>query len=1106
MHDSPYTILIVDDAPTNLFTLEALLKRMDNCTVVQAESGEAALAATLEQAIDLILLDIQMPGMDGYETAQLLKKTSRTRDIPIIFVTAVFKSEEFIKRGYAVGAVDYLTKPLDDNLLLNRVEMHRSLRDREIALQIALDKLKQSSEESFRDLFEGSMDAIAIADLEHGFVDCNARAVELFGCSFKQQLLNIHPGRVSPLFQPNGRNSVELANEYLQQALTEGSAQFEWVHQKLDGSLVTVDILLSPVNWHGRPAIQASMRDITERKQAERALYLTRFSIDAASDALFWITPDARIVDANATACKALGYSQDELLKMQVFDIDPNYRAEIWPQHFAELRQSGSLKFESTHQRRDGSQFPVEIVANYIQLDGEEYNCAFIRDISREQRPRKLISKLTNDFAHLSGQAFYEAVCRYMAETLKLEYVFVGVTTAAGDYVDVVGGWGLGTALSPFSYALAGTPCEQVTHNDACAITRNVQSNFPEDELLTEMGIESYAGVPLVDAQNGRLGIFVGLSTACREDGDEIVNLLQFAVARISSEILRKLAETKLQLAANVFSHAREGITITDAAGAIIEVNDTFCQVTGYSRDELIGQNPRMLQSGRQSPAFYAAMWRELTVEGHWTGEIWNRRKNGEIFVEMLTISAVCNDAGKIQNYVALFNDITLMKEHQQQLERIAHYDGLTNLPNRVLLADRLQQAMTQSERHKHSLAVVYLDLDGFKAVNDTFGHDTGDELLIAVSHRMKEALREGDTLARIGGDEFVAVLVDLDQMTDCEPVLTRLLHAAAEPVAFNNTKLQVSASIGVAIYPQDNADADLLMRHADQAMYAAKQCGKNRYHFFDVQQDFAFKTQRESLEHIRQALEQGEFVLYYQPKVNMKTGKVIGSEALIRWQHPKRGLLQPADFLHIIENHPLSLELGVWVIDTALAQMEAWQRMELDIPVSVNVSAYQLQQQDFITQLSALLAKHPGVQPGCLELEILETSILEDMAEVSTIMHACRNIGVRFALDDFGTGYSSLTYLKHLPADILKIDRSFVRDMLEDSDDLAIINGVIGLAEAFQRQVIAEGVETVAHGKLLLSIGCKLAQGYGIARPMPASDFPGWVATWRPDAAWIGS
>lgn len=565
----------------------------------------------------------------------------------------------------------------------------------------------------------------------------------------------------------------------------------------------------------------------------------------------------------------------------------------------------------------------------------------------------------------------------------------------------------------------------------------------------------------------------------------------------------RKQAEKKLQLAAKVFSHAREGIMITDAFGTIIEVNDTFTQITGYSHEEAVGQNPRIFKSGRQAPGFYSAMWKVLLEKGYWYGEIWNRHKSGKVYAEMITISAVTDDLGQTQNYVAFFTDITQIKEHQQVLEHIAHYDTLTCLPNRVLLTDRLHQAMIHSERHNQSLAVVYLDLDGFKSVNDSYDHQVGDELLIAISQRMKEALREGDTLARIGGDEFVALLIDLERTTDCEPILLRLLQSTSNPVALEKAELRLSASIGVTLYPQDNVDADQLVRHADQAMYIAKQEGKNRYHMFDILQEVAIKTLRAKLEDIRCALDTGKFVLHYQPKVNLNSGQVIGTEALIRWQHPERGLLAPADFLPIIENHSLGIQLGEWVIDSALNQLREWQAAGLHIPISVNIGAKQFQQADFVERISILLSLHSDIQPSCLELEVLETSSLEDLPPVSDKIKVCREMGIRFALDDFGTGFSSLTYMRHLPVDIIKIDQSFVRDMLNDQDDLAIVKAIIDLSNNFSRQVIAEGVESMGHAKKLLSMGCELAQGYGIARPMPAAEMPDWVNKWHAEERW---
>lgn len=573
-------------------------------------------------------------------------------------------------------------------------------------------------------------------------------------------------------------------------------------------------------------------------------------------------------------------------------------------------------------------------------------------------------------------------------------------------------------------------------------------------------------------------------------------------VSDISSR--KQEALVRLQLAASVFSHVREGIIITNAAGCIIEANDTFTEITGYSREEVIGQNQHILQSpSRQSPEFYAAMWQEIGTTDYWTGEIWNCRKNGEEYAATLTVSAVKDDDGKVSHYVALFSDITQLKDDQYQLEQMAHYDALTHLPNRTLLADRLAQAMMQCQRHDNSLAVVFLDLDGFKDVNDAHGHDVGDELLVALSRRMKEALREGDTLARIGGDEFVAVLADLATVEDCPPLLNRLLLAASEPITVDDTELNVSASIGVTLYPKDSVDADMLLRHADQAMYLAKQAGKNCYHFFDIAQVDAANTRRESLDKISKALDRLEFVLHYQPKVNMSTGEILGAEALIRWQNPDLGLVPPYDFLPIIEGHSISLALGEWVIDTALNQLSQWQRMGITLPISVNISAYQLQQADFVSRLKALLANHPDVSPEHLQLEILESSALTDINCVSATMLACRDLGVDFALDDFGTGYSSLTHLRRLPASLIKIDQSFVRDMLEDADDLSIVEGVIRLAKAFNRKIIAEGVETIAHGSALLQLDCELAQGYGIARPMPASDIPAWMDSWSADESW---
>jgi len=584
-----------------------------------------------------------------------------------------------------------------------------------------------------------------------------------------------------------------------------------------------------------------------------------------------------------------------------------------------------------------------------------------------------------------------------------------------------------------------------------------------------------------------------------RDDAGRVLGV--FAAARDVTE--RKRAESAIQ-AASVFTYAREGIMITKADGTILNVNGAFTRITGYERDEVLGKNPRLLSSNRQSKAFYVAMWADLRQKGHWYGEVWNRRKSGQLFLEALTVTAVYGTDGNIEHFVALFTDVTSVREHQRQLEHMAHFDALTNLPNRLLLSDRLGQGLAQADRRGETMAVVYLDLDGFKAINDQYGHEAGDQLLIRLADRMKQVLREEDTLARLGGDEFVAMMGDLANGDASLPMLLRLLDAASQPVQIGNRSLQVSASIGVTFYPQAQPmDADQLLRQADQAMYQAKLAGKNRFHVFDAVQDSGIRLRNETQERIRTALQAGEFVLYYQPQVNLRTGTIVGAEALIRWQHPQRGLLAPGQFLPAIEDHALSVDVGEWVIHTALAQIETWRAQGLDIPVSVNVGGHHLQQPDFVSRLRGILAEHPRVAPQRLALEILETTALEDITQISALIGDCSALGVSFALDDFGTGYSSLTYLKRLRVSKIKIDQSFVRDTLDEPDDRAILQGVISLASALKRVVIAEGVETVAHGSMLLQLGCELAQGYGIARPMPPADMPAWAQAWTPEPAW---
>lgn len=565
----------------------------------------------------------------------------------------------------------------------------------------------------------------------------------------------------------------------------------------------------------------------------------------------------------------------------------------------------------------------------------------------------------------------------------------------------------------------------------------------------------------------------------------------------------RKRADTFMRRAAIVFDNSQEGIVICDAETRILDVNPAFCEITGYDRDEVIGQNPRMLQSGLHDQAFYQRMHHALATHDAWRGEIWNRRKNGEVYAEILSIN-VSRDAltGNVEHYVAVFSDISQIKAHADEIDRIAHYDPLTQLPNGRLLIERLDQDLARAQRRVKSLAVCYLDLDGFKPVNDRFGRAVGDRLLVELTQRLSANLRAGDTLARVGGDEFVLLFNELDSKQDCFKAIDRLLQTVCEPIHDEGVDHCLTASTGVTLFPRDNTNAETLIRHADQAMVRAKESGKNCFHLYDPDYDLEMQAQLKGLQQLRRAFEQDEFVLYYQPKVDMVSGEVVGAEALIRWQHPQRGLLPPSEFLDLMAGTPLEIAVGEWVIMTTMEQTAKWNRAGLRLTVSANVSPAHLQRPDFVTRLERCLKRHPDVARGQLELEIVESSAIGDMAGAIHTMEACLALGVRFSLDDFGTGYSSLTHLRKLPISTLKIDQAFVRDILIDREDLGIVESIIRMAQVFDQSVIAEGVETAEHGEKLVQLGCRFGQGYGISRPMPPDAMLGWVAQWAREHA----
>lgn len=578
------------------------------------------------------------------------------------------------------------------------------------------------------------------------------------------------------------------------------------------------------------------------------------------------------------------------------------------------------------------------------------------------------------------------------------------------------------------------------------------------------------------------------------QDSDNEVGHLSQAIHDMVDNLTREIrqrraAESDLRLAAKVFEHNSEAIIVTDANNNIVMVNHAFTLITGYGEEEVMGKNPRFLASGRQSVQSYQAMWAELLAKNTWRGEIWNKRKNGEVFPEWLTISTVRDEQGVVTHYIGVFIDITERKQEEERIIRLANYDPLSGLPNRNLLTDRVEQGVAQAERHGSKLAMLFIDLDHFKHINDSLGHDIGDELLKQVAERLKACLRRTDTLARQGGDEFIALVTDIDSESEAGYVAEKMLSACGGGFQVEGHLLHVTPSIGISLCPDDGNTQVQLMRNADLAMYRAKDSGRNRFAFYEEQMNRK-AVERLRLENdLRHAIAQQQLMLYYQPKVACGDNRVVGMEALLRWRHPEFGFVSPAVFIPVAEQTGMINEIGDWVLRQAVLQQRLWQSQGHDIvPVAVNLSVAQFQQSDLVARIVRIV-REGGLDARYIELELTESMLMESGIDQHSVLKQLNNAGFNLALDDFGTGYSSLSRLKMLPMRSLKIDQSFVRDIASDENDRSIVSATAALAHAMGMKVIAEGVEQPGQLAFIQSLHCEEYQGYLFSPPLPADE-----------------
>ena len=786
--------------------------------------------------------------------------------------------------------------------------------------------------------------------------------------------------------------------------------------------------------------------------------HLPLFALDRVSDAIYWLDKEGRFFYANKAASRLLGYSQQELLSMTVFDVDPNYQPEVWPSHWLQLQKTGALSFESTEISKDGRIIHTEVMANYLQYAGQEYNCAIVRDITaRKQAEHELglmktaVEKSSTSFFRLSsrGEVLYvnEHACQSLGYTRE-ELIGRCVWEFDPDFPSEA--WG------PMWVGLK------------------------RDGVVF---IESYH-----QRKDGTLFPVEITGNYICADGEE------YSFVFVQDISGRKRIEEQLMLAHTTINKSKTAFFWQNAHGQVMYANQFACESLGYSLEELVGKYIWEFDPDFPAEA-WPASWDDIKEKGNISLISRHQRKDGSIFPVEVTANYILS--GNEEHSFVFVQDITERQQTEENIRKMAHYDALTDLPNRTLLYDRMSQLIAWSHRDEQKFAVLFLDLDRFKYVNDSMGHAVGDKLLKCVAERLAGSVREGDTISRIGGDEFLILLRDTDAQS-AALVAAKILKILENTYNIDGLEVFTHASIGISLYPDNADDVDRLIKYADTAMYRAKEEGRNNFQFFGAEMNLRSTLLFSMEKDLRLALARQEFSLHYQPQADLRTGMICGAEALIRWKHPEKGFISPADFIPVAEDTGQIIPIGEWVLRTACQQIASLRKQGLPaFPVGVNLSIRQLRLPNLASVVTGILDES-GLEPSDLELEITENIMMTHVQTAVAFLEEMRKLGVQLAIDDFGTGFSSLSYLKKLPVTKLKIDQSFVRDIESDENDAAIVRSIIGLGHQFKLKVISEGTETREQMEFLSANGCDEIQGYYFSRPLPADQFMEFVASYR--------
>ncbi len=908
-------------------------------------------------------------------------------------------------------------------------------------------------------LMLNSMEGIHVMDTGGNVLDVNDTFCKMLGYTREEALrLNVRDW--------DGKFSAEELRAQFPQLIGH-NGMIETVHRRKDGSLLNVEICINGVEIDGKGYLYAASRDITERKRAEHVLADSERKFHALYDSM------TEGVALHELLLDESGKPADYIL----LDINAAYEA------ITGLRRQDVVGRRASELYGTGEPPYLELYAG-VALTGYSSHFDTRFEPMGIDFSISVFSPAKNQFATV----FADVTERKTAETALRSYKQVIETTADGFWVTDMQG-----RLLEANRAYADISGYTVQELQGMHISQLEATEKPEDTRAHIDKIMREGSDRFETKHRRKDGVVLDIEVVVTRMQEE---KKLFVFSRDISE--RKRAEQELRIAAAAFE-THDAILITDVNSNIVRVNKAFTEITGYSAEEVLGKNPRMMSSGRQDKEFYAAMWQQISRTGSWAGEIWDRRKNGDIYPKWLTITAVKDGAGVVTQYVAIFSDITARKMAEEEIRNLAFYDALTQLPNRRLFQDRLYAALQASARHDDHGALLFIDLDRFKLLNDTLGHDYGDLLLVEVAQRIKSCVREIDTVARLGGDEFVVLLEGTgtdreDASRKAGLVAEKIREALARAYVLKGHEHYSSPSIGISLFHDGEETMDELVKHADAAMYQAKNAGRNTVRFYDPSLQKDLETRATLENDLRRAIDNHELQLYYQIQVD-RQHRPVGAEGLLRWIHPQRGMVSPAQFIPVAEDSSLILEIGDWVLETVCTQLAVWDsdaRMR-QLTLAMNVSANQFRMHGFVEQVTAMLRKH-GVEPGRLKLELTEGVVLNDIDDVTAKMSALRTLGVKLSLDDFGTGYSSLSYLKRLPLDQLKIDQSFVRDIASDPGDAGMVRSIIDMAKNFKHEVIAEGVETEAQLVFLEQNGCMVYQGYFFGKPVPLVQFEAQV------------